>query len=330
MTIRSPKIIPGEFSLAALSTKYEADKEGTYVLHCAVNSENEHAVALSNNLIKVQGKNVLNLTGHQKTITGLKFSSGSPNLLLSSSLDGNVNAWDIRDQNGLVLTFTENSDGDLKPFSSFDFNSDERILCGGTELVREDAFLIFWDVRSTKCLGGYWNSHTDDITQVCFHPFHTSSMATASLDGLINVFNLEEQCEDDALLYTSNAETSISRLCWITDHLSCTTTTEEYQLWSENEASPSFSVCKDDFSSQTKCKTDYFIDTFNIGETNYLATGTNEGTVNIWQNVGSGVKPFLTLANGHTDVVRTIAYSHKGHCVITGGEDSVVCHWRLP
>lgn len=33
-------------------------------------------------------------------------------------------------------------------------------------MIKDDAFLLFWDVRTTKLLGGYWDTHQGDITQV--------------------------------------------------------------------------------------------------------------------------------------------------------------------
>jgi hypothetical protein len=65
----------------------------------------------------------------------------------------------------LISDDTEGSEK-LKPLSDFDIASNSRFICGGTELINDDAFLLFWDVRSTDLLGGYWESHTDDITQV--------------------------------------------------------------------------------------------------------------------------------------------------------------------
>jgi hypothetical protein len=65
----------------------------------------------------------------------------------------------------LISDDTEGS-GKLKPLSDFDIASSSRFICGGTELIDDDSFLLFWDVRSTSLLGGYWESHTDDITQV--------------------------------------------------------------------------------------------------------------------------------------------------------------------
>ena len=40
------------------------------------------------------------------------------------------------------------------------------MICVGTEQLYGDAYLLFWDIRSTKLLGGYWYSHSDDITTV--------------------------------------------------------------------------------------------------------------------------------------------------------------------
>lgn len=33
-------------------------------------------------------------------------------------------------------------------------------------MIKDDAFLLFWDVRTTNLLGGYWDTHKEDITQV--------------------------------------------------------------------------------------------------------------------------------------------------------------------
>jgi len=56
--------------------------------------------------------------------------------------------------------------GRLKPLTSFDISCTGQYLCAGTEVFDGDSFLLFWDVRSTKMHGGYFDSHQDDITQV--------------------------------------------------------------------------------------------------------------------------------------------------------------------
>lgn len=57
-------------------------------------------------------------------------------------------------------------DNKTKTFNCFDVSSNDRLLTAGSDLFDGDAFLLFWDTRSSQCLGGYWDSHTDDITQV--------------------------------------------------------------------------------------------------------------------------------------------------------------------
>lgn len=63
-------------------------------------------------------------------------------------------------------TLTEGSA--VKPLSSFDVSPSNILLAAGTELTEGDAYILFWDIRNTALLGAYWESHTDDITQVDF------------------------------------------------------------------------------------------------------------------------------------------------------------------
>ena len=63
-------------------------------------------------------------------------------------------------------------------------------------------------------LGGYWDSYGDDVTSVKFHGTDASKLATGGTDGLINVFDISRDNEDDALLTTLNSESSIRNLIW--------------------------------------------------------------------------------------------------------------------
>lgn len=53
-----------------------------------------------------------------------------------------------------------------KSVSCFDISPCDRLLAAGTDLTKGDAFILFWDVRNLNLLGAYWESHTDDITEV--------------------------------------------------------------------------------------------------------------------------------------------------------------------
>lgn len=58
------------------------------------------------------------------------------------------------------------TDASPKPLSCFDVSCDGRFIVAGTDVLKDDAFLLFWDIRTTNLLGGYWDTHQDDITQV--------------------------------------------------------------------------------------------------------------------------------------------------------------------
>ncbi|XP_035216982.1 WD repeat-containing protein 89-like isoform X2 [Stegodyphus dumicola] len=267
------------------------------------------------------------LKGHQKTITDIKFSHEDPHMLFSSSLDGRIFIWDTRSKNDPVQTFYDDTDTILKPLSCFDFNLNENYVCAGTELVREDAFLIFWDRRTSKNLGGYWNCHFDDITQVQFHPTHNTGMASSSVDGLINVFDLMGCSEEDALLSTLNIGSSVIRFSWCKENLCCTTGNEEFQLWSVNEPSPYLSATRDELSQLSQYKADYLIDSFMVENSLYVASGSNQGVVYLYSAETKKLQLSCELQNGHSDVVRSIFYSEKGKFIATGGEDGVVSLW---
>lgn len=65
-----------------------------------------------------------------------------------------------------IISDTTVENGKRKTFNCFDVSYNDRLLSGGTDLYEGDAFLLFWDLRHSKLLGGYWESHTDDITDV--------------------------------------------------------------------------------------------------------------------------------------------------------------------
>lgn len=65
-----------------------------------------------------------------------------------------------------------------------------------------------------------------------FHKEKTEILASGSLDGLFNVYNIMEETEDDALTYSMNLENSIEKISWLNDiHASCITQSNDLQIW---------------------------------------------------------------------------------------------------
>ncbi|XP_049815632.1 WD repeat-containing protein 89 [Schistocerca nitens] len=285
---------------------------------------------------------VCSFPAHTSTITDVKFSSKNEHLLYSSSLDGTVKVHDLRSKT-CVAELKDDSEGPsmLKPLSSFDFSSDENFGSAGTELFDGDAFVLFWDIRTSKLLGGYWESHTDDITQVRFHPEEKNKLATGSVDGIINVFDISKQCEDDALAYCLNTESSIDKLHWFrgmdsTFNISCITHTEELQLWEIDGASPFAHFTREDIAGILKDDTvdnTYLVNSHNQEDGGLLIIAGYSSLKRQDLSAFSLKKPDTTAVysvssmNGNKQEVRGSWYNAKDQVLLTGGEGGFLSLW---
>lgn len=186
-------------------------------------------------------------------MTNVRFSPDSDHILYTSSLDGKIKVWDLR--NGECTR--EFKDATLKPLSCMDVSCNDRVLCAGTELVDGDAYLLFWDIRSRKLLGGYWESHTDDITSVAFHTSEYDTIASSSTDGLVNLFDLRQPNEEEALQTSLNTESSVARAKWNGSNLlSVFTHTETVQLWDRDSAGPTYNLKREEIAAALSVPSD--------------------------------------------------------------------------
>lgn len=76
-----------------------------------------------------------------------------------------------------------------------------------------------------------------------FHDFEADKLISGSTDGLINIYDISKETEDDALIDTLNTEASIDKLIfYVTDKgkpaLYCSTNTYDVQLWKIEEPQP--------------------------------------------------------------------------------------------
>eukprot|EP01112_Ceratiomyxa_fruticulosa_P020379 TRINITY_DN6918_c0_g1_i1.p1 TRINITY_DN6918_c0_g1~~TRINITY_DN6918_c0_g1_i1.p1 ORF type:complete len:399 (+),score=54.68 TRINITY_DN6918_c0_g1_i1:141-1337(+) len=156
---------------------------GEYVLEIKGNCTNTCiASSLSNNTISVYDVNTLSEIGSLKansSISHIGFSSSSPDVLMSCCGDI-VQIWDTRSKS-LIHRFVNNNTEVFCFSSSFD----DSILAVGLE----GGGLNFWDIKTRKKIQNF-EPHTEDVTQVTFHPFDKKLLLSASVDGLICTFDL--------------------------------------------------------------------------------------------------------------------------------------------
>ncbi|XP_033115722.1 WD repeat-containing protein 89-like isoform X2 [Anneissia japonica] len=279
-------------------------------------------------------------TGHERSITGVRFSPRNPNVLYSCSMDGTIRGWDTRIKSNKAQQIFTGYEGNV--FTSFDVNCSDSIICAGTEKIGEDAYLMFWDCRSTNILGAYKESHSDDITrqnnfsikQVKFHPTKANSLATGSTDGLVCVFDICEKSEDDALVTTLNSESSVSHIGWCgtnSEYLYCLTHTETLLIWDAVESNilTRFDDVRESVSSD-QCSIDYLVDCFYHSslKTLIVLAGNHSGEQTLLTIGKDKLHPVHRLSGGHSATVRCLHWNDQTGSLVTGGEDAIISLWQ--
>ncbi|XP_026320601.1 WD repeat-containing protein 89 isoform X2 [Hyposmocoma kahamanoa] len=233
---------------------------------------------------------ICRLSGHRKALTEIVFSPREDNLLYSCGEDGLLKLWDTRSSGSCVQEYKNEEEQLVRPYSCMDVSCNGRVLCAGTQLVEHDAYLVFWDNRMTKPLGGYWNSHTDEITQVKFHKEKVEILISGALDGLLNIYNILEKTEDDALVFSLNVENSVERLSWMDERqVACITQSNELQVWNSDTGDLVKNYNRDKVARAIKRSRGddcYLVDTFtSIDETTVLLAGSYSGNGDILRSV---------------------------------------------
>ncbi|XP_017012479.2 WD repeat-containing protein 89 [Drosophila takahashii] len=276
------------------------------------------------------------------SICGIRFLDEGPHNILVGTTDGYVRLYDLR-LKGEQARFKYTQHPEVSPvpksIACFDRNANGRIICCGTDQFHSNAFLLFYDVRERRQMGVYCESHEDDITSVRFHTQNPDLLATGSVDGLINVFDVKEADEDEALLTTCNTESSVARLEWHRnvydkDIVSCITTTGDFKSYESEEGDEVASFERPDVTAAIRRKR---AGNFNlVGAHNqedggvFLLAGTNFNKGEILRSVSVTSKNNLQpLANfqGNKQIVRDSLFDAKNGLLITGGESGIVTVW---
>ncbi|CAJ1074530.1 WD repeat-containing protein 89 [Xyrichtys novacula] len=320
-------------------------EEPTYLLHVALQPSGLLAVSCSNFTVHLHNKDTLTLLGeyqgHSKPLCGVVFSHQSPDFLYSGSADGTVRGWDVR-RPGTEAAQVFKSDSSHS-FCSFDLNCGDTLLCAGTEQVNdEDSFLVFWDVRKPGAglLGVYSESHSDDVTQVCFHPRDKDRLASGSTDGLVNVFDLSRGAEEEALLATCNSNSSAGSVCWSGPdytQLLCLSHDEGLHLWDLGQLDteePLTIFSTSDARGLTLLSggggVDYLVGGRWLEDAQKLLVvgGENSGDLHLMECDDRGLRLLRSLKGGHASTVRCFIWDAAGEALVTGGEDAQLLLWK--
>ena len=195
------------------------DLKDAYILHLSVNDQGRILSGTSNQSFAIHdiSLNMIKTEHINQPIIDAKFSPVHPDLFYVGT-NQCVQLWDLR-TDSLEVTYDLKSVENKapKPLISFDVNCQDKYLSAGTEVTNHDAFVVFWDVRGKSFLGGYWDSLGDDVNVSQFSNTDPNQLMTASADGQVNLFDISQSNEDDALVTTLNAEAPIRSLTSLQD-----------------------------------------------------------------------------------------------------------------
>jgi WD repeat-containing protein 89 len=217
----------------------------------------------------------------------------------------------------------------------FDVNANNRLICAGTDELNHDVYLLFFDIRERRLMGGFFESHKEEVTDVKFHPTNPDLIASGSTDGLINVFDCKQESEEDALKYCMNTTDSVAKLKWHqNDRLSCISNTNELLLYDVNEQDLLKKWDRSAITESIKRKSVIdcnLVECYNFGADEQLLLATsNYNKGECLRSMKFTDKSFEPHGNfkGNSQIIRASLFSERENLFFTFGEGAVISLWR--
>lgn len=226
------------------------------------------------------------------------------------------------DSRSFQILFFTLSDAINKSFICFDNNANNSVLCIGTEQISSESSLLFFDIRQRSPLSTYRNIHRDDITDIKFHPTLPNVLASGSTDGLINIFDISNPTEDDALQYCLNTESSVQTLNWHQtqqnkNRISCITHLNDFILYDVEESEEIVAFKRNEITKLIRRKSSnecYLVNSHTVNQEDILLiAGSNYNKGECLRTMILAGKDFIPRSNleNNKQIVRCSAYDAK-------------------
>ncbi|TVY84732.1 putative WD repeat-containing protein [Lachnellula suecica] len=149
-----------------------------------------------------------------KDVTCLKALRGDDAVaVVTAGRDGSVRVLDPRTGSTVAQVKTEQNAPVLSLACSHPYG-----IAAGTELTNHQASVLIWDARDLSSpVVQYVESHSDDVTELQFHPSRPQILLSGSTDGLVNIYNTTIKDEEEALHQTINHGHSIHHANFLSD-----------------------------------------------------------------------------------------------------------------
>lgn len=186
----------------------------------------------------------------------------------------------------------------------------------------------------------FWFCSCGPVPQVRFHPLDKDRLASGSTDGLVNVFDVGQGAEEDALLVTCNSGSSAGGVCWSGPgftQLLCLSHDQGLHLWDlthlDTDAPLTVFSAVDARGLAPLADAggvDYLVGGQWMEDAQKLLVvgGRSNGELRLLQCDDTGLRPLGSLEGGHASMVRCFAWDADGQRLFTGGEDAQLLLWK--
>uniref|UniRef100_A0A0G4I5S7 Uncharacterized protein n=1 Tax=Chromera velia CCMP2878 TaxID=1169474 RepID=A0A0G4I5S7_9ALVE len=277
---------------------------------------------------------------HTRQITDLQPFTLNPSLFATASQDGSARVWDLRSPSGgpqAEYRLTPNRT-DAEVYSCSVGADDALLACGLGPEVKS------FDLRTGKPVLTY-ESHSDIVNCVRFHPLERHVLLSAGDDNLICMNDTRVADEEEACVSVINNEDNVRGFTIIgpqAEVLCAISTTDDVTLWGLRGCNKiaELKTIRSHPLLQAEDSAGYIVDCFweQTGQTLFVLAGSSFGHLLLFEATEAGAVPSVSFVNesalgtGHTAVVRS-AVSCAGPegagaaSLLTGGEDGLVCKW---
>lgn len=173
--------------------------DSLYCLELVGNSQ-KIACLGSNQLISIYDQSSLKLVTQIQTppnSNSIGFFKQSETMLFVCADDGLLKCWDLREDGQEAICIEFKYDLDKRDFLCADVNSTDTLIVTGTNKSIDESLILIYDLRfRERHLHKFRESHSDDVTQVKFNPASAKKFSSASLDGLVCLYDLNMQPDE--------------------------------------------------------------------------------------------------------------------------------------
>ncbi|KAM7194511.1 WD40-repeat-containing domain protein [Rhypophila sp. PSN 637] len=137
-------------------------------------------------------------------LTSTKAFNPAESIISTTGENGTVSLWDLRldSAKSQVLRIQGTSEAALLSLAC---SSQTNTIAAGTELANHQASILIWDLRSPSAPKTQYNEvHSDDVTELNFHPTNPTLLLSGSTDGLVNINDISQTDEDEVVIQAFN------------------------------------------------------------------------------------------------------------------------------